>query len=114
MKRELFNIQSPHNCHFNIKNTVYVTEKDPAFNAYDPDSKEYHRVCKETVVRVETFGRLATVCFEKMGDGRGVRIIARLGMFFEGLCVIADHVEFKAVKRQDTKAETEQDKPVTY
>jgi len=65
---------------------------------------------------VETWARLAEVCYAKGKKGRGVRVVGRLkqdrwndpdGKLRSKICIVAEHVEFRPEFKKDTKTASE-------
>ena len=64
---------------------------------------------------VETFGKMAEICYKKCGKGRGLRVVGRLrqarwvksdGHNTSKISIIAEHIEFKKkVIKQDPSEE---------
>ena len=65
---------------------------------------------------IEAYGRMAEICEEKAKKGRGVRVVGRLkqdtwknndGKNCSRVYVVAEHVEFRPVKKTEEEAVTE-------
>ncbi len=65
---------------------------------------------------VEAYGKMAEYCETKAKKGRGVRVVGRLkqdtwkdsnGKSASRIFVIAEHIEYKPIKKADANAETE-------
>lgn len=44
---------------------------------------------------VETYGKLAEICAEKLTDNRGVRVVGYLKETNGNISIVAEHIEFK-------------------
>ena len=65
---------------------------------------------------VEAYGNMAEYCGEKAKKGRGVRVVGRLkqdtwkdpdGKFASRVYVVAEHIEYKPIKKTDAAETTE-------
>lgn len=70
---------------------------------------------------IETWGRLAETCFEKLSKGRGVRVVGRLkqdrwkddnGNPQSRVKIVAEHVEFKPVFKSSEETSQPEEAPV--
>jgi len=55
---------------------------------------------RETVLPVRVYGKLGANCAEYLRKGRGVRIVGSIAGDAEALTVVAEHVEFRPMKRE--------------
>lgn len=78
--------------------------------------KEGERFEEVSFFEVETWGRIAENCYEYLSKGRGVRVVGRLkqsrweaedGSNRSKIVIVAEHVEFKPMKRAHSNSERE-------
>ena len=69
---------------------------------------------------VEAYGKMAEYCGEKAKKGRGVRVVGRLkqdtwkdneGKTASRIYVVAEHIEYKPIKKAETTEESEPASP---
>jgi single-strand DNA-binding protein len=104
------------------KGTAVCTLVVASNRSYKLDGERHEEV---SFVEATTWGKLATVCAEHLGKGRGVRVVGRLkqerwedgdGNPRAKIVVVAEHVEFQPQRRaggseQRDTAGTEQEEP---
>jgi single-strand DNA-binding protein len=92
-------------CNFSIATNRY----------YRQDEQKQQEV---SFLDVETWAKLAERCAEELMKGRGVRVVGRLrqdrwedaeGKKRSRVKIVAEHVEFRPVRRQDVAADTSED-----
>lgn len=96
---ELRTINNSLLCRFTIANARYFYDKDKNW------------VQDTSFLQVEVWGVAAKVCQEVLRKGRSVRIVGRIRQrvwkdnmekYREAVCIIAEHIEFKPEKRNDS------------
>ena len=78
-------------------------------------NKKNEDVNEASFFDVEAYGNMAEYCGEKAKKGRGVRVVGRLkqdtwkdpdGKFASRVYVVAEHIEYKPIKKADAEEET--------
>lgn len=113
----------------NLTRDAALTEPAPGFkkcmfaigvNRYYK-SKENTDVSEVSFFDVETYGKMAEICENKAKKGRGVRVVGRLkqdswknneGKSCSRVYVVAEHVEFRPVKKTEEETAKETAAPV--
>ena len=89
------------------KGTAVCTLVVASNRTYKVDGERHEEV---SFVEATTWGKLATVCAEHLGKGRGVRVVGRLkqerwedgdGNTRAKIVIVAEHVEFQPRRRGD-------------
>lgn len=79
-------------------------------------NKKNEDVNEASFFDVEAYGNMAEYCEAKAKKGRGVRVVGRLkqdtwkdpdGKFASKVYVVAEHIEYKPIKKADSTEETE-------
>ena len=79
-------------------------------------NKKNESVSEASFFDVEAYGNMAEYCEAKAKKGRGVRVVGRLkqdtwkdteGKTASRVYVVAEHIEYKPIKKTEAEAETE-------